>query len=116
MSSSLLLQWCLAFLVHLIRTILEMGSGWVYSCRFEGCCFQDLFNTARSILLQMLSSFFSMAHLYSSTHTTSAWKKLHFTLSDSADFHMSNNLEIAVHTFACHVLMSFFCRCCFQGR
>ncbi len=35
-----------------------------YSCLFVGCCLQDLFNTARSILVQLPSSFFSI-HLVS---------------------------------------------------
>ena len=33
---------------------------WPYSCCFGGCCFQDLFNIARSILVQSLSSFYSV--------------------------------------------------------
>ena len=40
--------------------VLEMRGAWPYSCCFVGCCFQDLFNIARSIILQLLSSFFSM--------------------------------------------------------
>ena len=50
-----------------------MGSRWSYSWRFVGCCLQDLFHTARNILVQLLSSFFSIrlvsdheVHLYSS--------------------------------------------------
>ena len=41
MSSSLLLQLCPAFLVHLIWMILEMGGRWLYSHCFLECCFQD---------------------------------------------------------------------------
>ena len=29
----------------------EMGGRWPYSCCFTGCCFQDLFNIAHSILV-----------------------------------------------------------------
>ena len=46
-------------------------------------------------------------HPYSSMDTTAAWKKLHFILSDKSDFHVTDNLSIAVHTFASHILMSF---------
>ena len=59
-SSSLLLQQCPTCLVHLIWIVLEMEGRWLYSCCFVGCCFQDLFNIARSILVQFPSSFFSI--------------------------------------------------------
>ena len=39
---------------------LEMGRKWPYSCCFVGCCFQDLFNITRSILVQFPSNFFCM--------------------------------------------------------
>ena len=51
MSSSLLFQQCSACLVCLIRIVFMMGGWWPYSCCFVGCCLQDLFNTARSILV-----------------------------------------------------------------
>ena len=41
-----------------------MDGMWPYSYYFVECCFQDLFNMARSILVQLPSSFFSM-HLVS---------------------------------------------------
>ena len=44
---------------------------------------------------------------YSSIDTTAAWKKLQFILSDRFGFHITDNLSIAVHLFASHVLMSF---------
>ena len=47
MISFLFLQQCL---VCLIWMILEIGDRQPYNC-FEGCCFQDLFNTACNILL-----------------------------------------------------------------
>ena len=56
-------------------------------------CFQDLFNIARSILVQLPSSFFSVhlvnvqvVHPSRSIDTTAAWKKLRFILSDKSDF------------------------------
>ena len=85
---------------------------WPYSCCFVRCCLQDLFNIARSILVQLLSSFFSIrlvsihvVHPYSSTDTTAPWKKLCFILSDSSDFYMTYNLSIAVQALARDILM-----------
>ena len=51
MRSSLLLQQCPACLVHLILIVFAMGSRWPCSCCLMGCCPQDLFNIARSILV-----------------------------------------------------------------
>ena len=51
MSSSLLLQQCPACLVRLTWIVFVMGGRWPYSWCFVGCCFQDLFNIARSILV-----------------------------------------------------------------
>ena len=36
-------------------------------------------------------------HLYSSTDTAITWKKSGFILSDGSDFHMIDNLSIAIH-------------------
>ena len=47
-----------------------------------------------------------MVHPYSSTVIATAWKKSHFILSDRSDFHMINNLLIAVHTFTRQMLTS----------
>ena len=57
MSSFLLLHQCPACLAHLIWMIFEMGGRCPYSCSFVGCCLQDLFNTARCILVQLPSRF-----------------------------------------------------------
>ena len=82
MSSYLLLQQCPACLVSLIWMVFEMDGRWPYSYCFVGCCFQDLLSIARSILAQLLSSFFSIrlvsvrvAHPYSSRNTTATWKR-----------------------------------------
>ena len=48
-----------------------------------------------------------MVHPYSRIDTTAAWEKLRFILLDKSDFHMIDNLPIAVHTFASRMLMSF---------
>ena len=51
MSSSLLLQQCLAYLVRLTSIAFVMEGRWPYSwCPVE-CCHQDLFNIARNILI-----------------------------------------------------------------
>ena len=46
-------------------------------------------------------------HPNSSIYTTAAWKKLRFILSVRSDFHMIDNLSIAVHIFVSRVSMSF---------
>ena len=79
-----------------------------------GCCLQDLFNIGRSIFVLLPLRFFSIqiirVHVvppYSCIDTTVAWKKLRFILSVRFGFHMTDSLSIAVHAFACRVLMSF---------
>ena len=113
-SLSLLLQQSPVCLVCLTWMVLEMGGKWPFSCCFVGCCFQDLFNIAQSILVQFPSRFFFLhfvsihvVHPYSSIDTTAAWKKSCFILSDRSDFHMIDSLLIAVYTFARHILTSF---------
>ena len=51
MSLSLLLQQCPACLVCLTWIVFMMGGRWLYSWCFVGCCLQDLFNIACSILV-----------------------------------------------------------------
>ena len=51
MSSSLLLQQCPACLVRLTWIVFVMGGRWPYSWCLVGCCRQDLFTFARSILV-----------------------------------------------------------------
>ena len=50
MSSSLLLQQCPACLVRLTWIVFVIGGRWPYSWGLVGCCCQDLFRIARSIL------------------------------------------------------------------
>ena len=80
---------------------------------FLGCCFQDLFSIARSILVQFLSSFFSISfvsvhvvHPYSNIDTTAAWKKFCFYLSDKTGFDMIDRVLIALPAFAMSILIS----------
>ena len=114
MSSSLLLQQCPACLVRLTSIAFVIGGRWPYSLCFVGCCLQDWFKIARSILVLLPSSFFSsrlvsvhVVHPYSSIDTTAARKKLRFILSVRSDFHMTDSLLIAVHAFVSRVSMSF---------
>ena len=100
--------------VRLIWMVFEMGGRWPFSYCFVGCCFQDLFKMARSILVQLLSSFFSIrlvsiqvVNSYSSLDTTAARKKLRIFYRIKSDFHMTDNLFIAVHAFTSRILMSF---------
>ena len=51
MSSFLLLQHCPGMSDSSDLDFFMMGGKWPYSCCFVGCCLQDLFNTARSVLL-----------------------------------------------------------------
>ena len=51
MSSSLLLQQCPARLVRLTWIVFVIGDRWPYSWCLVGCCRQDLFKIARSILV-----------------------------------------------------------------
>ena len=51
MSSSLLLQQCPACLVRLTCIVFVIGGRWPYSWCLVGCCRQDLFKIARSILV-----------------------------------------------------------------
>ena len=112
-SSSLLLQQCSAYLVHLTLIVFVTGGKWPYSCCFVGCCLQDLLNIAHNILVQLPSSFFSIrfvsvhvVHPCRSIDTTAAWKKLRFILSVMSDFHTTDSLSLAVHAFASRVSMS----------
>ena len=57
MSSSPLLQQCPACLVSLTWIVFVMDGRWPYSCCFVGCCFQDFFNIARSILVYFCLAF-----------------------------------------------------------
>ena len=85
MSSSLLLQQCTPCLLRLIWMVFEMSGRRPYSCYFVGYCLQDLFHIVRRLLVQFLSSFFSIlfvsvhvVHPYGNIDSTAVWKKLAF--------------------------------------
>ena len=58
-TSSFLHQQCPACLACPTLMVCQMGGKWPYSCYFVGCCFVDLFKTARKIIILFVSSFFS---------------------------------------------------------
>ena len=107
MSSSLLLQLYPICLFRLILIVFMMGG----RC-FVGCRPQGLFNIARSTLVWLSSSFFSIrlfsvhvVHSYCSIDTTAAWIKLSFILSVRFDFYMTDRLSLTAHAFARRELM-----------
>ena len=114
MSSPLLLQQCPVCLVRLTRMVWVICGRWPYSCFLVGCCFYVLFRITRSMLVLLPSSLFSSRFVrvevvqpYSSTDTTTTWKNCLFNLSVRLDFHMIDNLFIAVHAFPIRALTSF---------
>ena len=102
MISSLLIQQCPACLVRIIWLVFEMGGRWQYSGYFVGNCIQDLFNIAHSILVQLLSSFFSIRLIsihvvlpYSSMDMTTPWKKLREIFEvNKSNFHLTNGYTV----------------------
>ena len=106
MSLFLLLQHSPTCLVCLILIVLEMSGRWPYSCCFVRFFIHDLLSMACSILVQFESSFFfiRLVNVYLG-YLYTFWKC--FILLDRSDFHMTENLSIAVHAFASHVLISF---------
>ena len=113
MSSSQLLQQCLACLVRLTYIVFVMG----VSCRTTASLWGAASRICSVLLAALLGScrqaFFSIrfvsvhvVHPYSSIDTTAAWKKLRFILSVRSDFHMTDNLSLAVYAFARRVFMS----------
>ena len=104
MSSSLLLQQCPACLVHRTWIVFMMGGRWTYSWCLVACCRQNLF---KSIFFSSRLVSVQVVHPNCSIDMTAAWKKLRFILSVRSDFHMIDNLSIAVHAFVSSVSMSF---------
>ena len=118
MSLPLLLWQCSTYLAHPFWMVFKMGVWWCpYSC-FVGCCLQDLFNTAHSILVYLSSSFFFIClvsvHV---VHPYSSIDKLLFILSDRSDFHINDSQLIAFQPslVACWYHFQLMRRC-FQGR
>ena len=100
-SVSLLLQQCLACFTRLLWIVFKRGGRCPYNCCFVWCCFQDLFDTARSIFVQLLSSFLIIRLV--SVHEVHPDNSI---LSDRPDFHITSSLSIADQTFTSHVIFS----------
>ena len=111
-SSSSLLQQCQPCLVRFSLMVCVIVGRCPYIYFFVGCCLQDLFRAARSILVQLPSSLFCRrlvnVHVvlpYSSTDMATAWKNSLFSLSVRSDFHMVDNLSMAVQAFPIRALI-----------
>ena len=103
MSSSLLLQQCPACLVRLTWIGFLIGGWWPYSWCFVGCCIQNWFNIAHSILVWFPSSFFScrfvsvqVVHPHSSIDTTTALKKLRYKKKKTSEEVKGCNGQLAL--------------------
>ena len=93
---------CSACLAHLIWRVCEMRGKWPYSCCFVGCCFQDLFKSTYSIIVQLPFSFFSK-HFLQVFQPYDSFSQLQLGRIPvlfywRSDFHMVNNLSIIVHS------------------
>ena len=97
MSSFLLLQQCPTCLDHPVWMVLEMGGRWPFSCSF-----QDLFNIARSIFVQLPLSLFFLRFV-----SVRCLEKSAFYFIGRSSCYITDNLLIALHAFPSRVLMSF---------
>ena len=84
----------------------EIWGKWPCSYCFVGCCFKYVCNTARCIVVQFPSDFFSARFVrvhvvlpYSRIDATATWNKSRFISLDKSDFHMIDTLLIAAHAF-----------------
>ena len=83
-------------------------------CMDAGCCLEDL---SRSVdnrddwreRVRKIPVIYIYIYIYTYTRIEiiTAWMNLYFISSDRSDFHMINNLSIAVHVFDSRALMSF---------
>ena len=87
----------------------------VYRWEVDGCTAAFLLDVASRVGSISLEAFFfsirfvsvSVVHPYCSLDIAAAGKKMCFILSDRSVFYMTDNLSLAVYTFACRVLVSF---------
>ena len=97
----------------LIYLVCEMGGKWPYRSCFVRCYFRDVFKRGHSNLFYFPSSFFSrrftgvhVVQSYSSTDKATPWKNSNFILSETSNFHMLDNLSVAIHTLPIRMLTS----------
>ena len=105
---TLLLRQCLTRLVHLTWTVREMGDKWLNSSHFIGCGLQD-FSKQHIAFLCNFHPAFSLCISFVSRwciYTATFCKKSLFILSEWSNINMINNLSIAEHDFATHMLIS----------
>ena len=94
--------------------VCEMGGKWPYNCCFVRCCLRYLFKIARSILVNLPSSFSSkhfvkvqMVQPLSSTDTATTFNSSCFILFyQTPDFHLVVILSISVNALPMRMLMS----------
>ena len=84
--------------------VFEMGTKWPHSCCFVGCCFPDLFKTARSIIYCSFLAFMWCIHTI--VLTQSQLEKIRFILLYRSDFYIIVNQLKAFYTFARGMLTS----------
>ena len=86
-------------LVRLILMIFEIGGRWPYICCFVECCAQYLCSSRLAFSLYALSA--SMWCIFRVEWIQPLLGRNYlFILSDKSDFHMIDNLSIAIYAFA----------------
>ena len=90
MRSSPCLQQCSARLLRLTWIVFVMGVMWPFSCCFVECCLQDLFNMARSILVELPSRFLS-THLVR-VHVVQPYRSIDTTAEETAFYFFRSGL------------------------
>ena len=108
--------WVCPYFSDSVLHVLFVLFGWFLRWEVSICTTAVLWDVTSwicSIFVQFLSSFFSIClviirvvNLCHKIDMITAWKKLHFILSDKSDFHMIDNLSIAVLAFTRHILTS----------
>ena len=99
MSSSLLLQQCPACLVCLTWIVFVMVGRWPYSWCLVGCCRQDLFKIARSILNDIIFTIKGHSAFKNWNRLTITKKRdvlemaIHWSLSSGAQMSMESHIH-----------------------
>ena len=102
MSSTLLLKQSPACLVCLTWLVCVIKVKWPYSWCFMGFICSKQFTAFLCNFYLTFSLSFQLVHMvqtYSCTDIDTTWQKSRFILSEISDFHMIDNLSIAVHAF-----------------
>ena len=115
MTASLHLQQCLACFVCLTRMVCEMRGKWLHSCYFVGLAFMICSKKYCVFPHLTFSPYVSLAFkwcIYIVVILTQPQLGRSFVLIyQRSDFHMTDNLSIAVHAFPRHYAYIVFSRC-----